>query len=496
MGDGRVDGGGPAGRYGSAFGGMDALGLSLTNKFLVSITCGIAWLLGIPESRWIVFKTTHTTRDGETFRYKSTWQEGLANGVVNFLLRVVTLGFAGAWIFCRNERFRLAHTTTAEGHRMHFTGQGIEIFLLRLLTPAVVLLTLGLAWPWLVVIKHRWLHAHTVIEDPRAPNGQYCLRFDAGGISYFVEFVVSMLLTVLTLGLYSPWAVASYQRFVWSSTSDTLSPRVTVTSGPRTPAQWVVAIGAGTAAAAVAALVAVLVVFAAVGSLTARFGSANEATDPGSYRETGASPAGEARSNVPYGDSANPGEAPGAVGPTTGSTRTAESDDRAVGAPLADPATNELPVDEDVWLDAPCPAGSFDASRFLTLSAREAYPPSNAVDSNNDTAWAVRDAVPGRDWIEVTLPSAMRVSRVWLTTGYEKLHRRTGDLFPLNDHLRRFTVVTDAGRRTVEVDDETRFADVRLNATTRRVRLVVDEVWPGTRWRDLSISEIQLHCAR
>ena len=28
------------------------------------------------------------------------------------------------------------------------------------------------------------------------------------------------------------------------------------------------------------------------------------------------------------------------------------------------------------------------------------------------------------------------------------------------------------------------------------VRLVIDEVWPGERWQDLSISEIQVHCAR
>ena len=158
--------------------------------------------------------------------------------------------------------------------------------------------------------------------------------------------------------------------------------------------------------------------------------------------------------------------------------------------------TGEEVAGGEVWLDAPCQPRSQSASRTLTVSARESYPVSNAFDGDNDTAWAVREAIPGQDWIEMSLGEPTHVSRLWLTTGFEKIHRRTGDLFPLNAHLRRFTIETDDGRRTVEVGSEQRSAELRLNSTTTRIRLIIEDVWPGERWQDLSISEIQVHCGR
>lgn len=216
--------GGP-GRYASTLGGLDAFGTEIISRVLVTVTCGIAWLLGIPASRWLVLTTQHTTRDGRPFRYVATLEESFTHSFVNFFLLLFTLGLAGPWVFCRNERFRLAHTTTAEGHRMRFTGEGIEIFAIRWATPFFLLCTLGLAWPWITVFVQRWLHEHTMIEDPSSPRGEYALRFDASGASYFVELLGSVILTLLTFGIGLSWAHASHQRFVWSWTSDTRSPR-------------------------------------------------------------------------------------------------------------------------------------------------------------------------------------------------------------------------------------------------------------------------------
>lgn len=150
----------------------------------------------------------------------------------------------------------------------------------------------------------------------------------------------------------------------------------------------------------------------------------------------------------------------------------------------------------EVWLDAPCTPLSVTASHALSTGHRgEEYPATNAFDGDDDTAWAVRDPMPGAEWIEATLPPGTRVSRVRLTTGYEKIGR-AGDLFTLNAHLSRFTLETDAGRRTRDVGPSERAAEVRLNAETTRVRLIAEGIYPGERWQDLSISEIQIFCAR
>ena len=159
-----------------------------------------------------------------------------------------------------------------------------------------------------------------------------------------------------------------------------------------------------------------------------------------------------------------------------------------VAPPLGEPS--------EVWLDAPCTPLSIYASRELSTGHRgEYYPVTNAFDGDSDTAWAVRDPVPGGDWIEATFAPGTRVSRVWLTTGYEKIGR-AGDLFVLNAHLSRFTLATDTGSRSRDVGASERSAEVRLNAETTRVRITMDGIYPGERWQDLSISEITIYCAR
>lgn len=170
----------------------------------------------------------------------------------------------------------------------------------------------------------------------------------------------------------------------------------------------------------------------------------------------------------------------------------ADGEAQAGGEPAGEPGTT--PTGDR--LDALCAPASFSASRSLTVSRRESYPVEAAFDGRNETCWAVRDAVPGEDWIELRFAPGTHVSRVWLTTGFERVHPRTGDLFPLNAHVRRLSMVTDAGRRSFDVGATDRSLEIDVDQVTSSVRLVIDEVWPGERWQDLSISEIQVHCAR
>jgi hypothetical protein len=199
----------------------------------------------------------------------------------------------------------------------------------------------------------------------------------------------------------------------------------------------------------------------------------------------------------------------GVVGPSLPATppvlappSSGEAPDREPGAPpelLAShgAATSELPEPAEPWLDAPCTPAGITASRWLDTGQRgEDYRPQQAFDGTDDTAWAVRDAVSGSDWIEASFAPGTRVSRVVLTTGYEKHTRRGLDLFTANAHLARFTIETDAGHRSRDVAQEERSAEVALHVETGRVRLVVDQTWPGAEWQDLSISEITIYCGR
>ena len=217
----------------------------LVNVVLVAVTCGIALILGVPASRMQYWAITNTARDGQRLQYEAGIGEAIGAALVRALLLVATCGFALPWTSAMSQRFRVEHTSTAEGHRMRFTGTGGDVLGLWLLAVVALPLSFGLAWPWLAVLRERWVASSTVVLDPSAPGGEYRLRFDAGPLSYFVQGVLSLLLSLVTLGLYTPFAIASYHDFVWSSMSDTLSPPVAVPSGPRTAGQWAVVAAAG-----------------------------------------------------------------------------------------------------------------------------------------------------------------------------------------------------------------------------------------------------------
>lgn len=196
-------------------------------------------------------------------------------------------------------------------------------------------------------------------------------------------------------------------------------------------------------------------------------------------------------SDLPAAAPADPGGAPAELGEPD--QPSGEAPDEELGAPAEELGLAEPRVGPR---ETPCRPAAYAASRSIEVPGRRGYPISNAFDGTNDTAWGVTDAVPGEEWIEITMPSGSHVARLWLTTGYDKIHQRSGDLFSLNAHLRRFTVTTDAGSQTVDVGHDQRVADVRLGATTRRIRIGIESVWPGERWQDLHVSEIRVYCSR
>jgi hypothetical protein len=125
----------------------------------------------------------------------------------------------------------------------------------------------------------------------------------------------------------------------------------------------------------------------------------------------------------------------------------------------------------------------------------EQYPPEQAFDGRLETAWAEGKRGPGQgEWIEAIFNSPQHIFRIELTTGYEKHHPRSGDLFFLNAHLRQVRVEFDRGRPiTRDIDRAQRRLKISdLDITASRIRFIASKVWKGKRWQDLSISEISI----
>ncbi|MBX3272355.1 MAG: hypothetical protein KF729_19000 [Sandaracinaceae bacterium] len=458
-------------RYGFAGKGLELLGVRLVASLITTATCGIAWMLGVPramERRWL---SEHVTRDGARFTYQSVFWENVKHGVVTWLLLAVTFGLASPWVIamrCAHERSKMR---TAEGHAVRFDGEGVEVIGLAALTFFGTLFSFGLAAPWLTVAWYRWATHHTLVEDPSAPGGAYRLRLDASGLDYLVVAAVNAILLVLTFGFASSWTAVRRERWRWSSTSDETVAPASAAAGARrgpTAAQWALVAGA-----AVAVLAALTVAGVGAAVLASRYlgGTDRELASPDDEHQ------------VDVGAEVDPLDLDGLSGGEMLPEDYDHGDDEAPAVPAASPIRRPI---------APLAPSTVAASSELT-AGRVTYAARMAFDGSRDTAWAEGVEGPGRgEWIEARFSPPRVVRRIRMTTGYDKIHRRSGDLFPLNAHLRRVRVVFSDGTelaRDVGPDErEITFDDLSVRAAS--VRFVADDVWEGTRWQDLSLSEI------
>jgi len=229
---------GPVRRY-----QWDGHGTAVAINWIVSIivafvTCGIAPFLGYPAWRSRKLNTEFVRFPDGRIKFTETWAESLGRSILTLMLFFVTCGWGTPWIIVWERRAWAERCEGPNATRLKFDGTASEVIGLYILTVVGFFLSLGLATPWLATSWLKWVRRHTVVHQPSAEP--YRLRCDAGGIAYFVQAAISLLLVFVTLGLYLPWAIAQWHRWSWSVTSDSRSAPLAVPNGPQTPAQWVV----------------------------------------------------------------------------------------------------------------------------------------------------------------------------------------------------------------------------------------------------------------
>ena len=79
-----------------------------------------------------------------------------------------------------------------------FTGSLLGLIGINLLQALIIILTFGLAAPWAICMKERWIARHTIIDGRQ-------LVFDGTGGQLFGNYIKWFLLTLITLGIYGFW---------------------------------------------------------------------------------------------------------------------------------------------------------------------------------------------------------------------------------------------------------------------------------------------------
>lgn len=92
-----------------------------------------------------------------------------------------------------------------------FTGGLLSLIGINLLIAFINVITLGIAVPWTVCMKQRWIARHTVIDGRQ-------LVFDGTGGQLIGNYIVWLLLTVITFGIYGFWLHIKLKQWVTKHT--------------------------------------------------------------------------------------------------------------------------------------------------------------------------------------------------------------------------------------------------------------------------------------
>lgn len=96
-------------------------------------------------------------------------------------------------------------STIASGES-RFDGGLLQLIGWSLLGMFITAITLGIAYPWAIVIVYGWEVRHTVIDGRR-------LRFDGTAIGLFGNWIKWLLLTFITIGIYGFWLGIAVKRW-------------------------------------------------------------------------------------------------------------------------------------------------------------------------------------------------------------------------------------------------------------------------------------------
>lgn len=88
-----------------------------------------------------------------------------------------------------------------------FSGGALSYIGMQVLAALVIIVTLGICYPWAVVMQYRWKANHTTVNGAQ-------MRFTGSAADLFGHWIVWFLLSIVTVGIYSFWVVPRMTKWI------------------------------------------------------------------------------------------------------------------------------------------------------------------------------------------------------------------------------------------------------------------------------------------
>jgi uncharacterized membrane protein YjgN (DUF898 family) len=207
----------------------------MVNAFLTIITLGIYHFWGKVRVR--NYLMSQTEFEGDRFAYHGTGKElliGFLKAAVVFgsfylLLNAIpylagTVAKVAAFVLAYSllltfipvamvgsRRCRLSRVSW-RGVRFSFRGEMVDFIKIFLKGTLLTVITLGFYTPIFDVKRYAFMASHSYFGNQK-------FEFDGQGMDLFGSYILAALLTLPTLGLYWFWFMAKKQRYLWDHTT-------------------------------------------------------------------------------------------------------------------------------------------------------------------------------------------------------------------------------------------------------------------------------------
>ena len=91
-----------------------------------------------------------------------------------------------------------------------FRGTGLSFFWLMVWTYVLTVITFGLFWPWAYTAQQKWIAENSFIDGKQ-------LVFKGTGLGFFGTWLVIMIFIIITFGIYTPWAFCRIKRWQFNN---------------------------------------------------------------------------------------------------------------------------------------------------------------------------------------------------------------------------------------------------------------------------------------
>lgn len=159
------------------------------------------------------YRVSRTSWRGIYFSFNGRLRDFILLYFVQFFFVIVTFGIYFPWFKVRIMQFLFSHTKFGQ-YELDFEGDGSDLFVINLLGGILSVITLYIYFPWFLKNRFKFTIDNTVIYHG---DKKSYLRTNLDGGDLFGTLLLNAILTFVTLGLATPWAIMrNYKLFLES----------------------------------------------------------------------------------------------------------------------------------------------------------------------------------------------------------------------------------------------------------------------------------------